>query len=118
MNAYQQVAGWLVAAQRAVVFTGAGISTESGIPAYRTPHGIWATTQPVYFDDFVAIPESRYEYWRQKSVFHREFADSQPNLGHTLLAQWEAAGDLQAVITQNIKNTNTKLGKSFQKNIK
>ena len=102
MDAYQQVAQWLASAERAVVFTGAGISTESGIPDFRSPNGIWATSQPVYFDDFVASQESRYEYWRQKSVAHRDFADSQPNLGHTLLAQWQAAGNLQAVITQNI----------------
>ena len=102
MDAYQQVAQWLASAERAVVFTGAGISTESGIPDFRSPNGIWATSQPVYFDDFVASQESRYEYWRQKSVAHREFSDSQPNLGHTLLAQWQGAGNLQAVITQNI----------------
>ena len=102
MNAYQQVAQWLALSERAVVFTGAGISTESGIPDFRSPNGIWATSQPVYFDDFVASPDSRYEYWRQKSIAHRDFADSQPNVGHTLLAQWEAAGNLRAVITQNI----------------
>ena len=61
-----------------------------------------ATSQPVYFDDFVASPDSRYEYWRQKSIAHRDFAASQPNVGHTLLAQWEAACNLRAVITQNI----------------
>ena len=102
MDAHQQVAQWLQAAERAVVFTGAGVSTESGIPAFRTPNGIWATSEPVLFDDFLASEEARYEYWRQKSVLHRDFADSQPNLGHTLLAQWEAAGKLQAIITQNI----------------
>jgi NAD-dependent deacetylase len=102
MDAHQQVAQWLQAAERAVVFTGAGVSTDSGIPDYRSPNGIWAKTQPVLFDDFLASEEARYEYWRQKSVLHRDFADSQPNLGHTLLAQWEAVGKLQAVITQNI----------------
>ena len=102
MNPYQQVAQWLASAERGVVFTGAGISTESGIPDFRSPNGIWATSQPVYFDEFVASEQSRYEYWRQKSVAHRDFADSQPNVGHSLLAQWEAAGHLQAVITQNI----------------
>ena len=102
MDAHQQVAQWLEAAERAVVFTGAGVSTESGIPDYRSPKGIWATSEPVLFDDFLASEEARYEYWRQKSVLHRDFADSQPNLGHTLLAQWEAAGKLQAIITQNI----------------
>lgn len=112
MNRYQQVAQWLASAQRGVVFTGAGISTESGIPDFRSPNGIWATSQPVYFDDFIANEQSRYEYWRQKSVAHRDFADSQPNIGHTLLAQWEAAGRLQAVITQNIDGLHQLAGSS------
>ena len=112
MNSYQQVAQWLASAERAVVFTGAGISTESGIPDFRSPNGIWATSQPVYFDEFVASEESRYEYWRQKSVAHRDFADSQPNIGHTLLAKWEAAGYLQAVVTQNIDGLHQLAGSS------
>ena len=112
MDAHQQVAQWLQAAERAIVFTGAGISTESGIPDFRSPNGIWATSQPVYFDDFVASEEARFEYWRQKSVAHRDFSDSQPNLGHTLLAQWEAAGKLQAVVTQNIDGLHQLAGSS------
>ena len=112
MDAHQQVAQWLQAAERAIVFTGAGISTESGIPDFRSPNGIWATSQPVLFDDFVASEEARFEYWRQKSVAHRDFADSQPNSGHTLLAEWEAAGKLQAVVTQNIDGLHQLAGSS------
>lgn len=97
-----EIAGWLKASGSTVAFTGAGISTESGIPDFRSPGGIWATSQPVYFDDFVASADARREYWRQKSIAHRDFSDAQPNLGHRVLAKWEQTGRLQAIITQNI----------------
>lgn len=102
MNDTERIAGWLREAKCAVAFTGAGISTESGIPDFRSPGGIWSQSQPVYFDDFVRSPSARYEYWRQKSIAHRNFADSKPNVGHQALAQWEELGHLTAVITQNI----------------
>jgi NAD-dependent deacetylase len=102
MLEYQRIADWLRQAKSAVVFTGAGISTESGIPDFRSPGGVWATSQPVYFDEFVASSEARYEYWRQKSLAHRDFVDSTPNAGHLVLARWQEAGLLDAVITQNI----------------
>jgi len=101
-DAYQQVASWLSEANRAVAFTGAGISTESGIPDFRSPGGVWATNQPVYFDDFVASAHARYEYWRQKAISHRDFVSSVPNAGHRVLAKWELDGRLKAVVTQNI----------------
>ncbi len=97
-----EVAAWIRDSTAVVAFTGAGISTESGIPDFRSPGGVWATSQPVYYDDFVASAEARREYWRQKSVAHRDFAHAEPNLGHRMLAKWERAGYLQAVITQNI----------------
>jgi len=97
-----QVAEWLASSRTAVAFTGAGISTESGIPDFRSPGGIWATTQPVYFDDFLASADARYEYWRQKAASHRDFAESQPNVGHEVIAKWENGGRLRGVITQNI----------------
>jgi len=98
----RQIAEWLRDASSAIAFTGAGISTESGIPDFRSPGGIWATSQPVYFDDFVASVDARREYWRQKSIAHRDFEAAAPNRGHHVLAGWERQGDLQAVITQNI----------------
>jgi len=96
------IAQWLRDADSAVAFSGAGISTESGIPDFRSPGGVWAKYSPVYYDDFVRSAESRYEYWRQKSEAHREFADARPNTGHRVLADWQSRGRLERVITQNI----------------
>ena len=96
------IARWLVTASRAVAFTGAGVSTESGIPDFRSPGGVWSRTQPVYFDDFVRSAESRGEYWRQKAELHQEFYTAQPNIAHTALSRWESRGRLRGVITQNI----------------
>jgi NAD-dependent deacetylase len=97
-----QVADWLRSARRAVAFTGAGISTESGIPDFRSPGGIWAQTQPVYFDEFLASADARREYWRQKAVSHQDFRQAEPNAGHRTLAAWQQSGRLAAIITQNI----------------
>ncbi|QDU54787.1 SIR2 family NAD-dependent protein deacylase [Aeoliella mucimassa] len=97
-----QVAEWLAEAEHAVVFTGAGMSTESGIPDFRSPGGIWTRFRTVYYDEFMASPDARREYWHQKAMGHREFADSQPNAGHLVIAKWESAGNIRGVITQNI----------------
>jgi NAD-dependent deacetylase len=100
--AIEQVARWLASSQRAVVLTGAGISTESGIPDFRSPGGVWSKYRTVYFDEFLASADARHEYWRQKCEMHRDFADAKPNAGHSVLARWEAAGRIRGVITQNI----------------
>jgi NAD-dependent deacetylase len=97
-----QIADWLAESRGAVAFTGAGISTESGIPDFRSPGGVWATSQPVYFDDFLSSAAARQEYWRQKSLTHIEFEKAQPNAGHRALARWEQQGRIAGIITQNI----------------
>ncbi|MEO2007302.1 MAG: Sir2 family NAD-dependent protein deacetylase, partial [Pirellulaceae bacterium] len=75
----EEIAKLVSHSNRVVAFTGAGISTESGIPDFRSPGGVWATNTPVMFDDFVADPAARYEYWRQKAITHHEFVGSEPN---------------------------------------
>jgi NAD-dependent deacetylase len=99
---HETVAQWLASAHFAVAFTGAGISTESGIPDFRSPGGVWATSRPVQFDEFLAGAAARHEYWRQKAVAHGDFHASRPNAGHLVLARWQQAGLLSRVITQNI----------------
>ena len=99
---WEQVAGWLRGARHGVAFTGAGISTESGIPDFRSPGGIWSKSQPVLFEDFLTSAQARHEYWRQKSHSHGDFAAAEPNDGHRVLAGWEARGWLRGLITQNI----------------
>lgn len=100
----KQLRAWIQAAgpMGIVAFTGAGISTESGIPDFRSPGGIWSQSQPVMYEDFLNSLDARYEYWRQKAASHQDFANSLPNLGHQALAQWEHDGLLRGVITQNI----------------
>jgi NAD-dependent deacetylase len=106
----RQIAQWLIHSQRAVAFTGAGMSTESGVPDFRSPDGIWSRSKPVEFEDFLASDAARYEYWRQKAIAHRDFVESQPNIGHRLLASWQVSGWLRSVITQNIDGLHQEAG--------
>ncbi|MGD9633852.1 MAG: NAD-dependent deacetylase [Pirellulales bacterium] len=106
----ERVARWLAEARSAVAFTGAGISTESGIPDFRSPGGVWSKYRTVYFDEFLESADARHEYWRQKCEAHREFAAAGPNAGHRALAEWETAGRIRGVITQNIDELHQRAG--------
>jgi NAD-dependent deacetylase len=106
----QRVARWLGEARRAIVFTGAGMSTESGIPDFRSPGGVWSRNRPVYYDEFLASAEARFEYWRQKADAADDFQRAQPNAGHLTIAAWEQAGRVTAVITQNIDGLHQQAG--------
>lgn len=92
----------LQASRRAVVFTGAGISTESGIPDYRSPGGIWSKYRPIDFDAFVTSEDARREYWRRKFDTHETVMQAKPNRGHEAVARLVREGKVVAVITQNI----------------
>jgi NAD-dependent protein deacetylase/lipoamidase len=89
-------------ARNAVAFTGAGISTESGIPDFRSPGGIWTKFKPIDFQDFLASAEARRETWRRKFATHPTIEKAMPNAGHRALARLVAQGKMGAVITQNI----------------
>jgi NAD-dependent deacetylase len=106
----ERVAGWLAKASSAVVFTGAGMSTESGIPDFRSPGGVWSKNRPVYYDEFLASAEARFEYWRQKSEAAGDFERAEPNSGHLTIAGWEEMGRVVGVITQNIDNLHQQAG--------
>jgi NAD-dependent protein deacetylase/lipoamidase len=88
--------------RRVVVFTGAGISTESGIPDFRSPGGLWSKYRPIEFQDFMASEEMRREAWRRKFAMDDTMARAQPNRGHRAVAALYDRGKLAAVITQNI----------------
>ncbi len=96
--------------QRAVIFTGAGISTESGIPDFRSPNGIWSKTTPIYYQDFLASEDARREAWRRKMIADREMRDAQPNRGHRAVAELVRRSDAACVVTQNIDGLHQKSG--------
>src|SRR2546427_584059 len=102
-------------ARRAVVFTGAGISTESGIPDFRSPGGIWTQMAPIYFDDFLASEAARRETWRRRFAMEDTFGAAEPNRGHRAVDALVRRGKVDAVITQNIDGLHQASGISADK---
>src|SRR5580704_16972389 len=88
--------------RRVVMFTGAGISTESGIPDFRSPGGVWTQMAPIYFDEFVASEEARVETWRRRFAMEDIFKAAEPNRGHRAVDALVRRSTVSAVITQNI----------------
>jgi NAD-dependent protein deacetylase/lipoamidase len=104
------LADMLRQARRAVVFTGAGISTESGIPDFRSPGGIWTKMMPVRFQDYVADPEARRLSWERRFEMEETWNAVRPNAGHLAVAELVQRGIAVAVITQNIDNLHQAAG--------
>ncbi|MDE1174329.1 MAG: NAD-dependent deacylase [Parvibaculaceae bacterium] len=99
-------------AAQVVIFTGAGISTESGIPDFRSPGGVWTRYAPIYFNEFVASAESRREAWRRKFELDETLLTARPNKGHRAIARLAHIGKVRHVITQNIDNLHQDSGLS------
>lgn len=110
MNEASILAQHIDAADRVVVFTGAGISTESGIPDFRSPGGVWSKMQPIYFQDFVSDREARRESWRR--VFNRTegWTGAEPNAGHFAISKLVELGKITSVVTQNVDNLHQNAG--------
>jgi NAD-dependent deacetylase len=102
-------------AERVLVFTGAGISTGSGIPDFRGPTGVWTKRSPVYYQEFVASDAARREYWEYKLEGWAHFRDALPNAAHLSIVELERIGKLELLVTQNIDGLHQAAGSSRDK---
>ena len=100
----EQLGDMIAEASTIVPFTGAGISTECGIPDFRSPGGLWTRNRPIPFDEFVTSQDARDEAWRRRFAMESTFAAAKPGRGHRALASLYKAGKTPAIITQNIDN--------------
>ena len=110
MDQVEQLREMIGSAKRIVAFTGAGISTESGIPDFRSPGGIWTRYKPIYFDDFMSSDEMRREAWRRKFATDETMLKAEPNAGHRALARLIEQGRMSAIITQNVDGLHQRSG--------
>jgi NAD-dependent deacetylase len=106
---------YLRRAERALIFTGAGISTASGIPDFRGPQGVWTRRQPVYYQDFMSSEAARREYWEQKLESWETFRTARPIVVHYAVHALERAGKLSMLITQNVDGLHAQAGTSTQR---
>jgi NAD-dependent deacetylase len=105
----------LSGAERILVFTGAGISTASGIPDYRGPQGVWTTRTPIYYHEFMTSPGQRRAYWQQKAEDFETWGAAVPNEVHRAIVRLEEAVKLEAVVTQNIDGLHAAAGTSRER---
>ena len=106
-----QAARELIAGASSIVgFTGAGISTESGVPDFRSPNGVWARNRTVDFHEFVSSEAGRVEYWRQKAEAWPAMREAKPNAGHHAFVELHRQGRLLALVTQNIERLHQRSG--------
>lgn len=115
MQPLEKLVELLESARRIFIFTGAGISTASGIPDFRGPQGVWTTRRPVFFDEFLRSEEKRIEYWEYKLDAWKHFKDAQPNAAHRSIVDLETAGKAQCIVTQNIDGLHQAAGSAAEK---
>src|SRR5947207_2608660 len=99
-------------ARGTLVFSGAGISTASGIPDFRGPNGVWTRRRPVYYDEFLASEPARVEYWDYKLETWDVYQQARPNAAHDAVVALERAGKVEAVVTQNVDGLHRRAGTS------
>ena len=109
-SAIARLQNMVYAAGAIVPFTGAGISTECGIPDFRSPCGLWAKNRPIDFGEFMASQEARNESWRRRFAMEDQFGGAKPGRGHRAIASLYRAGKVPAVVTQNIDNLHQAAG--------
>src|SRR5215469_17577954 len=107
---WETLVDYLRESHRMLIFTGAGISTGSGIPDFRGPEGVWKRRQPVYYHDFMRSEAARIEHWDYKLEGWAGFRDARPNAVHFAIAELERAGKVRAVVTQNIDGLHARAG--------
>jgi NAD-dependent deacetylase len=115
MSEVAALLGLIEAASTVVVFTGAGISTESGVPDFRSPGGVWSRMSPIYFQDFIASEDKRREAWGRAFSGAAGWTGAKPNAGHYAVARLVGSGKASAVITQNVDNLHQDAGASADK---
>jgi NAD-dependent deacetylase len=113
----QQIAECIINSKRIVVFVGAGLSTESGIPDFRSPGGVWDKYDPedFYFQNFISKETAREKYWDMATEMYESMKNALPNAGHLAIAEMERMGKLDCLITQNIDGLHFKAGNSSEK---
>src|SRR2546423_4057704 len=114
-NSVDRLADFLRSARKALIFTGAGISTGSGIPDFRGPQGVWKKRQPVYFQDFLRSEAARIEHWDYKLEGWDGFRNARPNAVHDAIVALEKAGKVWKVVTQNIDGLHALAGTSAER---
>jgi NAD-dependent protein deacetylase/lipoamidase len=98
-----------------VFFTGAGVSTESGVPDFRSPGGVWTKHQPVYFQDFISSEAARVRHWKLKKEIYQLYKSVEPNIAHLTISDFEKRGRLLGLITQNVDGLHSLAGVSNEK---
>ena len=106
----QELSQYINEAKNIVIFTGAGISTESGIPDFRGPQGVWKTNTPIYFQDFIGSEEVRKDSWKRKFSGQDIIKKAKPNIGHLAVAEVINKHESAYLITQNVDNLHQDAG--------
>ena len=106
---------WVLESRRIVVFVGAGLSTESGVPDFRSENGVWQKYEPVYYQDFISSEAARKRYWNMKKESFALYKDVRPNRGHQFIYHLEETGQLLGLITQNVDGLHRLIGHSEEK---